>query len=89
MCVWCIVLCMRTNIVLDDDLIAEAMKYSTGRSKRGVVKEALATYVAVKGEQKRLETYRDRLASVRRRAADTAQRTPVNTLIRLDRERTR
>lgn len=84
------VMCMRTNIVLDDDLMAEAMKYSTGRSKRGVVREALATYVAVKAEQQRLATYKDRLASVRRRVADVAvRRTPVHTLIRTDRERSR
>ena len=80
---------MRTNIVLDDELIAEAMKYSTGRSKRAVVKEALATYVAVKAEQQRLETYRDRLASVRRRLSDVPPKTPVSTLLRADRERSR
>jgi Arc/MetJ family transcription regulator len=80
---------MRTNIVLDDDLIAEAMKYSTGRSKRAVVKEALATYVAVKAEQQRLATYRDRLAAIRRRLADASPRTPVVKLIRSDRERLR
>jgi Arc/MetJ family transcription regulator len=80
---------MRTNIVLDDDLIAEAMKYSIGRSKRAVVKEALATYVAVKAEQQRLATYRDRLATVRRRLADAAPRTSVVKILRADRERTR
>ena len=80
---------MRTNIVLDDDLLAEAMKYSTGRSKRAVVKEALATYVTVKAEQERLATYRDRLAAVRRRLADAPGRTPVMKILRADRERSR
>lgn len=82
-------MCMRTNIVIDDDLLAEAMKYSTERSKRAVVKEALATYVAVKAEQQRLATYRDRLAGIRRRLADASPRTPVMKILRADRERPR
>lgn len=36
---------MRTNIVLDDDLIAEAMKLSGARSKREVVDRALREMV--------------------------------------------
>ena len=80
---------MRTNIVLDDDLVAEAMKYSTARSKRAVVREALATYVAVKVEQQRVDSYRDRFAGLRRRLADTTPRTPVLKILRADRERAR
>jgi Arc/MetJ family transcription regulator len=78
---------MRTNIVIDDDLLAEAMKYSVGRSKRAVVKEALATYVTVKAEQQRLATYRDRLATIRRKITEGASRTPVLQILRADRER--
>jgi len=80
---------MRTNIVLDDDQIAEAMKYSSGRSKRAVVSEALATYVAVKARERRLADYRDRLAGIRRRLSDAAPKTPVVALIRAERERAR
>jgi len=32
---------MRTNIVLDDELVAEAMKYSGAKTKREVVELAL------------------------------------------------
>jgi Arc/MetJ family transcription regulator len=81
-------MCMRTNIVLDDALLTNAMKYSSCRSKRAVVNEALSTYVAVKAEQARLETYRERLASVRRKLANSLIKTPVRSLIRADRERT-
>ncbi|OGV64149.1 MAG: hypothetical protein A2498_12890 [Lentisphaerae bacterium RIFOXYC12_FULL_60_16] len=78
---------MRTNIVLDDDLLAEARTYSKARSKREIVREALATYVAVKAEQQRVAAYRDRLAAVRRRLADAPVRTPSQKIVRSDRER--
>ena len=39
---------MRTNIDLDHDLLEQAGKFSSARSKRAIVHEALATYVAVK-----------------------------------------
>ncbi len=78
---------MRTNIVLDDDLIAEARQYSKARSKREIVREALATYVAVKAEAQRMASYRERLAMIRRRLADAPVKTPAREIIRLDRER--
>ena len=76
---------MRTNIVLDDNLIAEAMKYSKARSKRGVVKEALATYITVKAEQQRTESYRERLAIVRKRMADSSLRKSAMAMLKDDR----
>lgn len=80
---------MRTNIVLDDDLIAEAMKYGPARTKRAVVREALATYVAVKAEQQRTASYRDRLAAVRRRTAELSLRKAASALLKEDREQRR
>ena len=80
---------MRTNIVLDDDLLAEAMKYSNARSKRAVVREALATYVTVKAEQERTASYRERLAIVRRRVADASLRKTAVAMVRDDRNRRR
>lgn len=78
---------MRTNIVLDDDLLAEAMKYCAGRSKKAVVREALVTYVTVKAEQQRTASYRERLAIVRRRVADLSLRKTAHEMVREDRER--
>jgi Arc/MetJ family transcription regulator len=80
---------MRTNIVLDDDLLAEAMKYSKARSKRAVVREALVTYVTVRAEQERTASYRDRLAIVRRRAAGASLRKTAVEMVQDDRERRR
>ncbi len=43
---------MRTNIVIDDDLMAEAMKLSDIKTKKGVVDQALNLLVQVKKQEK-------------------------------------
>lgn len=72
---------------LRPELLDEAMKYAGVRSKRAVVHEALATYVAVKSEEQRRAVYRDRLTDLRARLLEGPRRTPVQKLIRADRER--
>jgi Arc/MetJ family transcription regulator len=42
---------MRTNIVVDDDLMAEALKLSNIKTKRGVVEKALKLLVQVKRQE--------------------------------------
>jgi Arc/MetJ family transcription regulator len=51
---------MRTNIVIDDKLIAEAMKLSGARTKREVVEEGLRLMVRLK-RQERLRGARGKL----------------------------
>jgi len=77
---------MRTNIELDDSLLAEAAKYSTARSKRRLIHEALLTFVAVKAEQRRRATYRERLERVRGRLDNLHLRTDMRDLVRTDRD---
>ena len=77
---------MRTNIDLDDQLLAEAARYSTARSKRRLIHEALATFVAVKAEERRRATYRERLEQVRGRVAALRLRSDSRELIRADRD---
>ena len=48
---------MRTNIELNDDLVAGVRKYSKAKTKRALVEEALTTFVAVKAEEQRRRTY--------------------------------
>ncbi|MBI5234613.1 MAG: type II toxin-antitoxin system VapB family antitoxin [Deltaproteobacteria bacterium] len=36
---------MRTNIVLDDELVKEALKYSGASTKKGLVHEALKEFI--------------------------------------------
>ena len=80
-------MCMRTNIVLDEDLMEQAMKVSNGTSKRAVVQEALATYVAVKRKEQKTALYRDRLSEVRRRILDAPIRSSAHDILREDRNR--
>lgn len=42
---------MRTNIVLDDELMAEAMRYTGLTTKRSVIEEALRTLVRLKAQE--------------------------------------
>jgi Arc/MetJ family transcription regulator len=51
---------MRTNIVLDDELLAEAMNRTGLKTKRAVVEEALKTLVRLK-RQEDIRTLRGQL----------------------------
>jgi len=39
---------MRTNVVLDDELMREAFRYSKSRTKKDLIHEALRSYVEIK-----------------------------------------
>jgi Arc/MetJ family transcription regulator len=77
---------VRTNIDLDMDLIARASQYSASRSKRGLIHEALATFVAVKEEERRSASYRERLARVREHASGVRLKSDTRDLVRKDRD---
>jgi Arc/MetJ family transcription regulator len=79
-------MCMRTNIELDDELLAEAAKYSAARSKRRLIHEALVTFIAVKSEERRRATYRERLARVREGLAGVRLGVDTRDLVRSDRD---
>ncbi len=49
--------CMRTNIVLDDQLVRDAMQYTSAPTKRALVDEALRTFIEVKAEEQRRRSY--------------------------------
>lgn len=78
---------MRTNIVLNDDLVREAMRYSAAKSKRALVEEALRTFVEVKETERRRASYRDRLQGLRRKLAGLRLRESPSELLRADRDR--
>ena len=52
---------MRTNIDIDDDLMRQAMRSSSARTKRAVVEEALRLLIHTKG-QSSLRRLRGKLA---------------------------
>lgn len=73
---------MRTNIELDDELIAEAQKYSRAKTKRALVEEALASFIATKGEEKRRFTYQERLEALRNKTRTVKLRSDSRDLLR-------
>ena len=77
---------MRTNIELSDDLIAEAQKHSKAKSKRALVEEALAAFVAMKAEERRRSTYKERLDSLRHRTKAVKLRSDSRDILRKDRD---
>lgn len=79
-------MCMRTNIELDDDLVAEAQKYSTARTKRALVEEALASFIATKLEERRRLSYKERLGELRSRTRTMRLRSDTRDILREQRE---
>ena len=79
-------MCMRTNIVLDDELVREAMRYSKATTKRALIDDALRTLVQVRAEESRRKSYQDRLLAVQNRLAGLNFRESATELIRQDRE---
>jgi len=77
---------MRTNIELNDDLLAEAQKHSKAKSKRALVEEALAAFVAMKAEERRRSTYKERLASLLQRTKAIRLRSDTRDILRKDRD---
>jgi len=77
---------MRTNIELNDDLVAEARKYSCAKTKRGLVEEALAAFIDLKAEERRRLTYRDRLERLRTKLNSVRLRSDTRDILRSDRD---
>ena len=65
---------MRTNIVIDDELIAEAMKLSGARTKREAVEDSLRLMVQLK-RQERIRRARGKLKWVERPGRHAARLT--------------
>jgi Arc/MetJ family transcription regulator len=77
---------MRTNIDLNDDLLAEARKYSKAKNKRAIVEEALTAYIALKAEEQRRWTYKERLERLRSRARSVRLSSDTRDILRQDRD---
>jgi Arc/MetJ family transcription regulator len=78
---------MRTNIVLNDDLIEEAMRYSTARSKSALVEEALRVFVETRAAERKRATYERRLVQLRQRLAAVTPRESAVDILQRDRDR--
>lgn len=78
---------MRTNLKLDEALVARACEVSDAKTKRGVIEEALRTLVAVKSRERAVADYRRRAAEVDRLLKDFSPGPTAAELVRADRER--
>jgi Arc/MetJ family transcription regulator len=77
---------MRTNIVLNDELVREAMRYSKSKTKRALVEEALITLVRVRAEERRRATYSARLKALEHKLSGLALRESSLAILRQDRD---
>jgi Arc/MetJ family transcription regulator len=51
---------MRTNIILDEQLMESALQVSDSKTKKGTIEEALILLVQIKGQRK-IKEYRGKL----------------------------
>ncbi len=77
----------RTNVVLNDELMAEAERLSGARSKSAVIEDALRTYVRVKNEERRRASWRERVSRLDTRTAKLRLARLPTAVLRQDRER--
>jgi Arc/MetJ family transcription regulator len=78
---------MRTNLVLDDELVAEAMRVSGAESKREVVEVALRALIEAKEAERRRISWRERAARLDARLAGLRLSRRPSELLREDRAR--
>ena len=78
---------MRTNIVLDDDLMEEARRYAHARTKKGLIEEALRTFIETRANEERLTTYRAGLSDIRRKTDGLQLGPSARDIIRSDRDK--
>jgi hypothetical protein len=79
---------MRTNLVLNDDLLREARQYSDARTKSALAEEALRAFVAMRAAERRRRDYAKRLRHVQQALAGRRFREDGASILREDRERT-
>jgi Arc/MetJ family transcription regulator len=56
---------MRTNIDLNDELMEEARQFSSARTKRGIIEEALRLFVELKSVERKRKDYARRSEEIR------------------------
>lgn len=84
----CIMIHMRTNIVLDDELFGAAKRYAKARTKKGIIEEALQAFIQVRDREQRTLSYQERLQRLSCRLEATRLTQSPLAQLRADRERT-
>ena len=78
---------MRTNIVLNDELVKSAMRYSHAQTKRALIEDSLRTFIKVKSEEEKRLTYENRYNDLVSKLSDISLSFSSTDLIREDREK--
>ena len=78
---------MRTHMILSDELIREARRFSQARTRTGLIEEALRTFIEVKDAERRRVTYSQRVQELDRKLAGLILREGPESVLRADRER--
>lgn len=73
--------------MLNEELIEEAMKYSSAQSKSALIEEALRVFVHARAAEQRKQNYERRLLVLRQRLGAVVTRESAVDLVRKDRER--
>ena len=79
-------MCMRTNIVLDDKLVREAMRYADVHTKRALVEQCMRSFIEINAREQRTASYRDRLRRVQEATRSLRFRESAAEIIRRDRD---
>ncbi len=78
---------MRTNVVLNDELVEEAMKFSTARNRSALIEEALRVFVQSRAAERKRASYERRLLELRQQLRGVELRESALDIVRRDRER--
>ncbi|MEE8408097.1 MAG: type II toxin-antitoxin system VapB family antitoxin [Myxococcota bacterium] len=78
---------MRTNVVLNEELLQEAQRYSTAKSKSALLEEALRTLVQVRARERATENYASRLRQVQQKLQNKVFRESGTEILGRDRSR--
>ena len=74
-------------MILSDQFIREARRYSQARTRTVLIEEALRTFIEVKDAERRRVTYSQRVQELDRKLAGLILREGPESVLRADRER--
>ena len=80
-------LCMRTNIDIPEQLLAEAGRFAHGKTKKDIVAEALKAFIQSKSAEAKRRSYGERLRALEDKTASLSLRHSPTEVIRADRDR--
>ena len=78
---------MRTNVIINDDLLKEALNYVKVKTKSALIEMALKALIETKSKELRDKNYTQRLHEIQNKLANTKFRENSSSIIKKDRER--